>query len=222
MKKLVFAIVILFAASMAGAQEIVYKDGETVKGKDVTYKAQKRSTMNLLLVRNMDNPDTTLKAIPKRVQNLPTQYHDMMAQVAMIIHDVLTPEELAKLEELGEYVMLVLRVDREKHRLMQVTCFEFFPYGFMKHSDPGDCFWLGLDPDRLHAIEKAIVGKLEVPELLQETFLKDDFEVLLASEYILDFEEMKAKREKYVEEWKANPQLDMVIDRSPWRDPVAM
>ena len=123
MKKLVIAIVILFAASMAGAQEIVYKDGETVKGKNVTYKVQKRSTMNLLLVRNMDNPDTTLKAIPKRVQNLPTQYDDMMAQVAMIIHDVLTPEELAKLEELGEYVMLVLRVDRDKHRLMQVTCF---------------------------------------------------------------------------------------------------
>ena len=211
MKKLVFAVMILFAASAAGAQE-VYRDGETVKGKDVTYKVRERYAMSVLLVRNMANPDTTLKPLPMHPETT-EQQNDMMWQIAEIIHDCLTPEELKRIEEANkieskEYVGLVLRIDREKHKLMQVTCFEFIQPLFLKEVEVScEGFWLNLDPDRLHEIERAIVERVEVPGQIQKWYLTHDFEVLVFNEEILDVEKAREKRQKARERWKANPEL---------------
>ena len=210
---------VLFAmSSMAEAQEVLYKAGATVKGKDVTYKVRMRKDRTSILVQNTAIPDTTFKAIPKRTTwEMPPQYYDIEAQVAIIIHETLTREELEKLEKYDEFVLFVLRVDREKHKLLQVTCFEFPPYYLQRNWSPDDCFWLTLAPDRLHAIEQAIVEKVEIPEQIQETFLTDDFVVVLGNWAIADLEKMKERRKKAVEEWKADPKLDMKVDISDGR-----
>ena len=200
MKRLMTVMMVLFAMSgMVEAQEVLYKAGATVKGKDVTYKIRiRKNTINLLLVRNINNPDTTLKPIPRRYGS--TEYvGKIIKQIAKIIHKNLTPEEFALVKRTKEWVGMVLRTDRVKHKLMQVTCFEFFPLGAGRSSGdpmPDECFWLSLDPDRLHEIERAIVEEVRLPETLQKTYLTDDFEVLLSNEEIIGLEKVWEERKK--------------------------
>ena len=200
MKRLMTVMMVLFAMSgMVEAQEVLYKAGATVKGKDVTYKIRiRKNTINLLLVRNINNPDTTLKPIPQHFGSS-KEYSDVLRQIAKIIHKHLTPEEFALVKRTKEWVGMVLRTDRVKHKLMQVTCFEFFPLGAGRSSGdpmPDECFWLSLDPDRLHEIERAIVEEVRLPETLQKTYLTDDFEVLLSNEEIIGLEKVWEERKK--------------------------
>ena len=212
MNKLFLIVVILFVASAVEAQEALYKKGTLVKGKKVTYQVREMKHSYLLVVRNMDNPDTTLRPIPRRGGDMPDQIRDITSQVAVIIHDCLTPEELKKLGDAKECVFVYLRMDRKKHKLLQVTGFGFGPNEIDKYRlDPYDGFWLNLAPDRLYAIEQAIVKKVEVPKQIQLTFLTDDFMVLLSNEQIVKSEEMKIKGMKARDRWKANPKLDKRI-----------
>ena len=217
MKRLMTVMMVLFAMSgMVEAQEVLYKAGATVKGKDVTYRVTTKEGRTSVFVQNTAIPDTTFKAIPRRLRDMPAQYKDIYAQVAMIVRETLTREELEKLMKLKErrleFAIVVLRVDREKHKLLQVTYFEFLSYDKIHgYSSPDDCFWLTLAPDRLHAIEQAIVEKVEIPEQIQETFLTDDFVVGLVDFELADLEKLKERRKKAVEEWKADPKLDLKI-----------
>lgn len=137
-----------------------------------------------------------MEPIPRRYGS--TEYvGKIIKQIAKIIHKNLTPQEFALVKRTKEYVGMVLRVDRERLKLQQVTCFEFFPKGFMRGFNepmPEECFWLSLNPDRLHAIERAIVEKVVIPRRIEETYLTDDFEIILGNDEIIGLE--KVWREK--------------------------
>lgn len=213
MKKLVFVMMILFVASVAGAQE-VFKKGTTVKGEEATYKVREHKRVPFFwVVQNLNNPDTTIKAIPRRALYT-AQVKDIELQVAKIIYDKLTEEEVAKVDEALESFSVVLRVDREKHKLQQVTCFVFVAYepklGSPREAErPYDGFWLNFDPDRLREIEKAIVEGVEIPEQINESYLTDDIDVALSFMHFRDIDKNMTERQKAIEAWKADPNVDM-------------
>ena len=59
-----------------------------------------------------------------------------------------------------------------------------------------ECFWLSLNPDRLHAIERAIVEKVVIPRRIEETYLTDDFEIILGNDEIIGLEKVWRERRK--------------------------
>ena len=200
MKHIVLSIVFLFMATFLYSQE-VFKKGTIVKGKDVVYKVEESKRYPFpWLVRNMQNPDTTLKRIPRR-GIISAQELDIAAQIAEIIHDNLSPEELAELEKCGDRLSLILRVDREKYKLLQVTCFSMF-YRYPSESRPYDGFWLNLSPDKLYRIERDIVAKVVLPGKMNESYLIDDFEVVIGNDQICDIEQTRKKRQEAVASWK--------------------
>ena len=70
-----------------------------VEGDSVAYQVRVRKILHhQWLIRNMDNPDTTLKPIPQRAIHT-AQETDMDMQIAEIIHDNLSEEDLSELKK---------------------------------------------------------------------------------------------------------------------------
>lgn len=209
---LLLSLVLLFIVGSVFSQE-VFKPG-MVKGKHVTYEVRKQKGRSpARLIRNVHNPDTVIKTVPNpgRVFH---QVTDIKMQVVEILHEHLSPEELLKIE-ITEHFGLVLRVDREKYKLLQVTCFSFSNLYLagrkkspeerqeMRLPDSYDGFWLNLDPDRLHAIEKDIVKRVVLPTKMPEMFLTDDFQIIVTRDMLLsDIDKVKEERMKAIELWK--------------------
>lgn len=109
---------------------------------------------------------------------------------------------------------MIVRVDRDKYKLLQVTFWRFhnrYHQGLLKSSEirrewgypeSYDGFWLNFDPDRLYEIEKDIVGKVELPKKLYKTFLVDDIWLVVSSSDICNVEKAREKRKKAIEGWK--------------------
>ena len=189
MKKLILLLSICLCVKSILAQR--YKIG-IVKEKDVTYeiKENKRNW----IIRNINNPDTTTKEIPHRYIML-SPNSSIIKQIAKIVHDHLSSEELMLLRENWDAFGLTLRIDRDKYKIRQVVNFCFtnwYTYyknmpldrrceieKHMKLPKKYEGFWLNLPLDRLHEIEKDIVDKVKLPDDLEETFLVDDFEIWL-------------------------------------------
>ena len=199
MRRIILLLVLLFFANLSYSQK-VFRKGIIVKGKEVTYQvlASKQASF-YYLVRNVNNPDTTLKPIPQR-SVYTAQERDMELQIAEIVHENLSPGELDSLKFDGDFAV-VLRVNREEHRLLQVTCFMFCG-GIIPEIKPEDAFWLNFDPDRLHKIEREIVEKVVLPAKIHESYLIDDF-VLYLGDYEIreDIDKMREKRKEVVESW---------------------
>ena len=194
MKRIILLLVIISIASSLPAQK--YDNG-----------CQQTSPQNRLLEKiicNVDNPDTTLKRIPVRfIYGIP-QIIDIKMQVAGIVHDHLSKEELASLkDDTDDDFCVVLRVDRDKHQILQVVCF-YFENHYAKchfHHIPTnqkayEGFWLNFPPDRLHVIEKSIIKKIKLPKYMPETYLKDDFIIIVKARDIRDQENAIKQRVK--------------------------
>lgn len=174
MRHLILLFVVLFSASSLFSQE-VFKLG-TVKGKHVTYEVREQKNFPLeWLVRNVHNPDTTIKTIPNPGVMLP-QIADIQMQIAKILRGHLSSEELLEISknEISSFFDIFLRVDRKKYKLLQVTCFRFLNFyviGLRKSLEERqryptyyDGFWLNLDPrsaarDRERYCEKGGVAE---------------------------------------------------------------
>ena len=87
----------------------------------------------------MNNPDTTFREVPHR-NIIPSQLIDIELQVAEIMHDYLSPEELAKMGS-SSAIGITFRMDAQKRKLLQITNF------FYLCDEP---FWANFSPDRLH------------------------------------------------------------------------
>lgn len=198
MKQIVLSFFLSLIA-MASYSQKVFKEGTIVKGKTVTYQVRKQKVYGDYLVRNMDNPDTTLKPLPQR-SVYTAQEKDIEMQIAEIIHANLTPDELSVLKESGDSFGVILRVDEKKHKLLQVTCFSFDTYDY--RSRPYDGFWLNFDPDRLYKIEREIVEKVELPDKMNKSYLTDDFKIIVSYLAICDVEKARAARQKAIKGWK--------------------
>ena len=219
MKQIFLSIILLLGVSDLSSQE-VFKLG-TVKGEHVTYQVrEKKGSGHTWLVWNAHNPDTTIKPIPVRAY-LTAQEVDIEMQIAEIVHGHLSPEELRMLEDTHDGFVLYLRVNKDKHELLQVTCFSFRNlYWWSLHnelplpypSESYDGFWLNLDPDRLFEIEKDIVKRVELPEKMHESFLTDDFGIIVMWSDICNPREAKEKREKAVKEWKSNSGMNRKME----------
>ena len=230
MKQILLSLAVLFATSVANAQD-VFKLGTTVKEKHVTYEVKhivtlykpKGPSYPQWIVRNVHNVDTVQKEIPYRGVVKRGFFEALSMQIGIILHDHLSEAEVAELNEkerknkpFGENAGVVLRVDSTKRKVLQVTCFLFYNHyvaardraarGWQREGDPVayDGFWLNFDPDRLYAIEKDIVKRLVLPEDTPEMYLNDDFEVYVCPDQILDPEKAKAKKEAEEAEQKAS------------------
>lgn len=212
MKRIILPLLLLLFVGALHAQEDVksnevFKLNSIVKGEAVTYQVlrSKRDTM-CRLVRNLNNPDTVLKPLPTRGKWAPEQLIDIKMQIAEILLNNLSREELS--ESWGVFGV-VLRVDKERYKLLQVTCFDFLA---LPSVHPGELlcpFWLNFDPDRLHKIEQEIVEKVVLPERMSETYLTDDFQInILEMDLEGGIEAVRAKRKKAIEYRKTHWEKD--------------
>lgn len=201
MKKICLLFIILFGASSLFSQ-ILYKEG-VVKGKNVTYEVArgKGRLKAFTFIRNMNNPDTTFCEIPNRSVK-PPQLIDIEMQVAEIIHDYLSPEELAQMR--FSHIAVTFRMDAKKKKLLQVTNF------FYLCKVP---FWVDFSPDRLYELEQIILKKLVLPTKLQETYFESDFFVFVFGDDIQNVERTREKRECAIEEWTRS---DIEVEVYPW------
>ncbi len=192
MKRIYLLFVILFAANTLFSQ-ILYDEG-IVKGKNVTYEVSrgKGHTKAFTYIRNMNNPDTTFREEPNR-DIIPAQLVDIEMQVAEMIHDYLSPEELDKVR--FSMICVTFRLDAQKRKLLQVTNF------FYLCEEP---FWANFSPDRLHELEQIILTKLELPAKLQETYFEADFSVGVGGDDIQNIEETRRKRKSAIKYWEQN------------------
>ena len=96
MKKIILLIISLFIVNILFSQ-ILYDEG-IVKGKNVTYEVKrgKGHLKSFTFIRNVNNPDTTFREVPNH-NIIPPQMVDINMQVAEIIHDGLSPKELAQI-----------------------------------------------------------------------------------------------------------------------------
>lgn len=211
MKHLVFLFVTLFSVSPLFSQK-VFKLG-TVKGKHVTYEVrEKKNVPWRWIVRNAHNPDTVLKVIPNPGVSF-SQIDDIQMQVAEILLDHLSEEEVANLKKrIFQWFDVVLRVDQDKHKLLQVSCFVFYN----KDADrtnripeelsvkiSNEEFWLNFDPDRLHEIERDIVKRVVLPEKMPEMLLTDDIYISIVPNHDLtDVKSLQEKRKEAIARWK--------------------
>ena len=188
MKKIILLIISLFIVNILFSQ-ILYDEG-SVKGKNVTYEVKrgKGHLKSFTFIRNVNNPDTTCKEVPER-DVIPAQMVDLEAQLAVILHDFLSADELK--ECLPVVAGITLRLDASKKELLQVTNFFYL--------SATNSFWGNLSPDRLYELEQLIMKKLELPYKLQETYIKDDF---LVGFFIKDIKEAKKCRKRAMETWK--------------------
>ena len=205
MRRIILSLVLLLFVEVSYSQK-VFRKGIVVRGKEVRYQvlASKQSSYDYL-VRNMGNPDTTLKPIPHR-SVYTAQEKDIEMQIAEIVHNNLTPEELDSLKT-GDNFNVVLRVNQKKHRIQQVTCF-IFCGGILPGTSPEDAFWLNFDPDRLYKIEREIVGNVVLPTRMNKSYLTDDFVVRIGEWQLRDIEKIRAEREKAIKGWKKDPYVD--------------
>ena len=223
MKQIILSITFLLVAVSLFSQE-TFKLG-IVKGKHVTY--QVRESKDILkpwLVRNMHNPDTVLKRIPWR-RGITAQELDIKMQIVEIIHKYLSQEELEILRNADEIWSLILRVDKDNHKLLQVTCFLFenrYYYGLHYltpeqrergvYPDSYDDFWLNLDPDKLSEIEKDIVEQVELPKRMHKSYIEDDIWIVMNSRDVVNVERVKEKRQKAIAAWKKNDGVNKKIE----------
>ena len=195
MKKITLLFIALFVVNTLFSQ-ILYEEG-IVKGKNVTYRVSRgkeRFKKLFTYIQNVNNPDTTYKEVPER-DVIPAQMVDLEAQLAVILHDFLSADELK--ECLPVVAGITLRLDASKKELLQVTNFFYL--------SATNSFWGNLSPDRLYELEQLIMKKLELPYKLQETYIKDDFRVFFDVFNIEDVKyvkEMKKCRKRAMETWK--------------------
>ena len=195
MKKITLLFIALFVVNTLFSQ-ILYEEG-IVKGKNVTYRVSRgkeRFEKLFTYIQNVNNPDTTCKEVPER-DVIPAQMVDLEAQLAVILHDFLSADELK--ECLPVVAGITLRLDAPKRKLLQVTNFFYL--------SATNSFWGNLSPDRLYELEQLIMKKLELPYKLQETYIKDDFRVFFDVFNIEDVKyvkEMKERRKRAMETWK--------------------
>lgn len=128
MKRIVLLFAALFSVSMLFSQE-VFRLG-TVKGEYVTYKVREQKDVpTRWIVRNVHNPDTAIKIVPNPGVIF-SQEKDIEMQIAKILHEHLSAEELLEMKTREKeggvcWFEVILRVDRNKYKLLQVTCFRF-------------------------------------------------------------------------------------------------
>lgn len=212
MKQIVILVALLLMAGGLFSQE-VFKLG-TVKGEHVTYQVREQKNFPLCwLVRNTQNPDTVFKAIPQK-SIYTAQEMDSSLQIAEIIHDHLSSEELQALKDAVEIFSVILRVDCDSRKLQQVSGFLFmnrYAANLRKTSaerprteilETYDGFWLNFDPDRLYEIEKDIVKRVVLPEKLHDFFLANDFDIAVSSQDVCDIARVREERQKAIEDWK--------------------
>ncbi|MEY8590012.1 hypothetical protein AALK14_01000 [Butyricimonas hominis] len=208
MKQTILLVVTLLLSSVLFAQK--YQPG-IVKAKNVTYEIKEDKKLGIWTYRNINNPDTTTKEIPKRNAMFTSKF-SVSIQIARIVHDHLLPEELALLAQTFDSFSVCLRVDRDKYKLLQVVHFSFRNrYAFYQNLSPKhrriaeetlelpdkyEGVWLNLPLERLHEIEKDIVDKVKLPEDLKETYLVDDFEIWLSTDNICNATEENQNREE--------------------------
>lgn len=144
-------------------------------------------------VRNLHNPDTTVRE--KKYESMDTE--ELAYQVARILHERLTPDELRELAKDDGYVFLFMRVGDDKNKLSQVTRFLFWRYHPGEDPSAYHGFWLNLSPDRLLELETAIVEELTVPDSFYEFFgTSYDFAVTLFSKDIVNPEKVRQRVEE--------------------------
>ena len=224
MKQVILSIALLLIVGNLFSQEVL-KLG-VVKWKHAIYQVREQKNFPLCwVVRNMQNPDTVLKAIPPK-SIYTAQEMDISMQIAEIIHDHLTAEELQELENAVEVFSVILRVDKNNRKLQQVNGFLFINrYAANLHKTPAerqktaaperyDGFWLNFEPDRLYEIEKDIVKRVVLPEKLQDFFLTNDFEIAVSGKDICDLEATKAERQKAIKAWKKDNDKNSKIEIS--------
>lgn len=201
MKKIILLIVSLFVVNTLFSQ-MWNKEG-VVKGENVTYEVSqgKGHLKSFMFIRNVNNPDTTFREVPN-YDIIPPQLVDIELQVAEIIHDCLSPEELAECRSF--FLGVTFRVDAKKRKLLQVTNFFYL-------SKP--TFFANFSPDRLYELEQNILRRLKLPMKLQETYIEDDFMVTAFSDEIRNIEETRENRKKAIEAWK---QKDFKVEVRPW------
>ena len=192
MKKICLLFIAMFSASALSSQ-ILYEEG-IVKGKNVTYEVArgKGHLKYFTFIRNMNNPDTTFLEEPNR-SVIPAQLLDIEMQVAEIIRDYLSPEELVKVR--FSMICVTFRLDAQKRGLLQITNFHYLGE---------DTFWANFSPDRLYELEQIILKKLVLPTKLQETYFEADFSVGVIGLDIQNIEETREKRKRAIEYWKQN------------------
>ena len=191
MKKIILLIISLFIVNILFSQ-ILYDEG-IVKGKNVTYEVKrgKGHLKSFTFIRNVNNPDTTFREVPNH-NIIPPQMVDINMQVAEIIHDGLSPKELAQIYR-SALIGMTFRVDAKKKELLQ--------------------FWANFSPDRLHDLEQLILRKLKLPSKLQEIYVEADFFVFVYGSEIQNIEETRETRRKAIEAWK---QKDFKVEVRPW------
>ena len=94
MKKITLLFIALFVVNTLFSQ-ILYEEG-IVKGKNVTYRVSRgkeRFEKLFTYIQNVNNPDTTCKEVPER-DVIPAQMVDLEAQLAVILHDFLSADDL--------------------------------------------------------------------------------------------------------------------------------
>ena len=203
MKKISFLLVSLFVVNTLFSQ-ILYDEG-IVKGKNVTYEVTrgKGHLKAVTFIRNVNNPDTTFCEVPHR-NIIPSQLIDIELQVAEIMHDYLSPEELAKMGS-SSAIGITFRMDAQKRKLLQITNF------FYLCDEP---FWANFSPDRLYDLERLILKKIKLPAKLQETYIEDDFMFMVFSGDIRNLEETREKRKEAIKYWKQND-IEVNVRPSP-------
>ena len=202
MKKIILLIISLFIVNILFSQ-ILYDEG-IVKGKNVTYEVKrgKGHLKSFTFIRNVNNPDTTFREVPNH-NIIPPQMVDINMQVAEIIHDGLSPKELAQIYR-SALIGMTFRVDAKKKELMQETLIFYFC------DEP---FWANFSPDRLHDLEQLILRKLKLPSKLQKIYVEADFFVFVYGSEIQNIEETRETRRKAIEAWK---QKDFKVEVRPW------
>lgn len=201
MKKMYLSLIALFVVNTLFAQ-IWDKEG-IVKGKNVTYEVfrGKKNLRVFTFIRNVNNPDTTFREIPNR-DITPPQMVDVEMQVAEILHNELSSEELAKWK--SAFFGVTFRVDPQKRKLLQVTNFFYIN---------GLTFLESVSPDRLYELEQVILKKLKLPSKLQETYIENDFFVVPMGREIQHIESVREMRKKAIKAWK---EKDYEVKVRPW------
>lgn len=193
MKRIFFLLISLYFANSLFA-ETSHKE-DTIQGKNTTYEIKKGSGKLKLFtfMRNMNNPDTTKREELsfELYRRYSAQWYDIEMQLAEIIHDCLSLKELDATEFRNTAVILAIRVDPERRKLIQIVNFATI------HS-----FWENLSPDKLFKIEQAVLQRLELPHNLPKECLEKDFLISVVSEDIRDIEESKKNRQQAMEQWK--------------------
>lgn len=225
MKRIILSLIFLFSVTSLFSQE-VFKLG-IVKGKEVTYKVRERKSYcegktisGSWVVQNIHNPDTTIKPVPNWWK-ITGQVQDITMQVLEIIHNHLSAEELLKLKGSFGTVVVLLRVDSITHQLLQVTCFNFdnnhtaTPF-FDEPIPPYNGFWLNLDPDRLHEIEKAIVKQVRLPRQLQKGYIRHDIPVVFDNSEVIDLDKIQKERKRAIWTWMRDSDMELPIGWPQW------